>query len=41
MNKIKKMCLFWPVEKISVQLNREYYENVENDKIQKIYDNFH
>ncbi len=41
MNKIKKYADFGQIGKISVQLDGEYYENGENAKTQKIYDNFH
>ncbi len=48
MNKTKKWIKskkyyadFGQIGKINVHLNYEYYENGENAKIRKIYDNFH
>ncbi len=41
MNKIEKNADFGQIERISIQLDDEYYENGENAKIRKIYDNFH
>ncbi len=38
--KLKKYADFGQISKISVQLDYEYYENGENAKIRKIYDNF-
>ncbi len=40
MNKIEKYADFGQARKISVQLDDEYYENWENAKIRKMYDNF-
>ncbi len=40
MSKIEKYTDFAQAGKISVQLDNEYYENGENTKIRKMYDNF-